>query len=194
MTENDGIMIMEKRDDMPWEVISDILKKAHQQHVDKGIVMSVPHMSPEELKEWMGEKGKCFVAMDGDRLVATSSIIEKNLDRWYFKGKVSELTMQGVLPAYQGMHIFSKINKICEEEAVKGGYTAIYFDTAEANKNRINIGKREDYILVDYFWHKNHFSVGMMKWISQRPHSRFCYAIGFAIKKLYVKIRRFINR
>ena len=159
MAESNGIVVMEKPDSITFRDISELLRKAHAQHEKNGIYMRVPHLPPEELEKWVGPEGKCFVAMDGDRLVGTSSFMVRRLNRWYCKGNVAEVTMQGVSPSHQGMHIFSILDKKCEEAVKDSGYTAIYFDTARANTKRILIGEKEGYVLVDYFWTGNHFII-----------------------------------
>ncbi len=194
MTEKNGIAVMEKPEDISFQAISEVLQKAHEELRNSGIRMRVPHLPPDELKQWVGEDGKCFVAMDGDKLVGTSAVVIRKLNRWYYKGNVAELTMQGVLPSHQGMHIFSALNKVCEEASAKSGYSAVFFDTAEANIHRIKVGKKDGYVLVDYFWIRDHYSVGMMKWMTRRPFPKLCCALGFGMKKLYVKIRRLIRK
>lgn len=184
---------MEKPEYISYKDISDILKKAHEQHRKNGINMGIPALPPEELEKWVGDEGKCFVALDGDRLVGTESFMARKLNRWYCKGKVAEMTMQGVLPEYQGMHISSMLNKSSEEAIKKLGYTAIYFDTAEANDKRIRIGEKEGFVLVDYFWTGDHYSVGMVKWLEARPYPAWYCRLRFQMKRCAVYIKRFLG-
>ncbi|MBQ2633781.1 MAG: GNAT family N-acetyltransferase [Oscillospiraceae bacterium] len=194
MAEKNGIVIMEKPESISFQAVSEVLRKAHEKLRADGVYMRVPFLTPDELEQWVGEDGTCFVAMDGDKLVGTSALVIREFHRWYYKGKVPELTMQAVLPSHQGMHIFTDLNRVCEEAAAKSGYTAIYFDTAEANRHRIRLGKKEGFVLVDYFWHSDHYSVGMMKWMGKNPFSKPYFAIRFGIKKLYVKTRRITGK
>lgn len=190
MAESNGIVVMEKPDSITFRDISELLRKAHAQHEKNGIYMRVPHLPPEELEKWVGPEGKCFVAMDGDRLVGTSSFMVRRLNRWYCKGNVAEVTMQGVSPSHQGMHIFSMLDKKCEEAVKDSGYTAIYFDTARANTKRILIGEKEGFVLVDYFWTGNHYSVGMMKWLDGCPVPAWYRKLRFQLKRCAVHAKR----
>ena len=78
------IRIIEKPVDMSFEVIRDILQKAHKTNFDKGIVLHTTTLSAEELKDHIGKDGKCFVAMDGDRPVGTASYRIIKRKSWYY--------------------------------------------------------------------------------------------------------------
>ena len=189
MPDGNGIVIMEKPDSITFKDISDVLRKAHEPHRKNGVIMRVPFLPPEELEKWVGKDGKCFVAMDGDQLVGTVSFMVRNLKRWYHKGITAEMTMQGVLLSHQGKHICSMLNQSCEEAIWKNGYQTIYFDTAEANAKRIAIGKKEGFVLVDYFWTGNHYSVGMMKWLDGCPFSTWYCKLRFQSKRCAVYLK-----
>ena len=81
------IIIMEKPDWITYDDIHELIVKAHKVNIDKGIVMKTTKLEGEELKERIGVEGRCFVALDGEKLVGTSSyrILEKN--EWYFKAR-----------------------------------------------------------------------------------------------------------
>lgn len=185
------IQIMEKPEYITYKDISDVLKKAHEQHREKGINMRVPSLPPDELQKWVGEEGKCYVAMLNGKLVGTSSIVFRTLDRWFSKGNVAELTMMGVLPEYQGMHIATMLNEALEKEIVCRGFSSIYSDTAEENTSRIKMCEKEGYILVDYLFpnanSKGHFFVGMMKWLDGCPFSKNYCAFHFKLKRFVVR-------
>ncbi len=189
MTENTGIVVMEKPDYITYKDISDVLQKAHEQHRNHGIYMRVPHLPPEELEKWIGDEGKCFVAMDGDKLVGTGSYMIRDLSRWYHNGKALELTMDGILPEYQGMKIFKEISDIREESIRNSGYRVIYIDTAVENTRRLQIADKEGYLLVDYFWTGNHYSYGMMKWLDGCPFPPWYCKLRFQVKRCAVHIK-----
>ena len=189
MTDNSGIVIMEKPDYISFKDISDVLQKAHEQHRKNGIIMRVPHLSPDELEKWLGDEGKCFVALDGDKLVGTGSFIVRKLDRWYYKGKAIELTLLGILPEYQGRHIYTMIKNTREEAIKKSGYRVVYWDTAVGNTRRLQIAETEGYNVVDYFWTGNHYAFGMMKWLDECPFPPWYRKLRFQMKRSAVHIK-----
>lgn len=187
------IRIIEKPETVSWETIRDVLQKAHQVHFDTGIVMHTTTLSAEELEKRVGSNGKCYVAMDGNAIVGTLSFIQKKYRRWYCNGTVAELTMQGVLPTYQGKHIGTNMTKICEEDIYKSGIKMICFDTAEQNTIRIHMALKDQYRLVDYHFNNGHYSVEMMKWLEQCPFSQWYCMMRFNIKKISVYLRHAIR-
>ena len=191
MADSNGIVVMEKPADISFKDVSAVLQKAHAQHEQKGIYMRVPHLPPEELEKWVGAEGKCFVAMDGDKLVGTGSVMVRKLNRWYWKGKAAELTMLGVLPEYQGMHISTMIGKAREQFIKERGFQAIYFDTAAENTRRLQIAEKDGYVMVDYLFpninSKGHYFVGMMKWSGGCPFSKKYCAFRFNMKRIRVR-------
>ena len=191
MKDDRGIVVMEKPDDITFKDISELLQKAHEQHRKNGIVMRVPSLSPDELEKWVGDKGKCYVALLDGKLVGTSSIMIRKLNRWYHKGDVTEVTMVGVLPEYRGMHIATMLNEALEKEIIRSGNTAIYSDTAEENISRIRMTEKDGYTLVDFLFpnqrSKGHYSVAMMKWLDECPFSKRYCAFRFNMKRIMVK-------
>ncbi len=192
MTDNNGIVVMEKPDSISFKEISDVLLKAHEQHRKNGIYMRVPHLPPAELEKWIGDEGKCFVALNGDTLVGTGSYMIRDLNRWYHKGKAIELTMEGILPEYQGRHIFTMIQKARDEIIKSSGYRVVYMDTAEKNTRRLLVAEKEGYIPVDFLFpsinSKGHYFVSMMKWLDGSPFSKEYCIFRFRIKRIRVKL------
>lgn len=183
------IQIIEKPDSISYETIRDVLREAHKEHTDKGLVMIYHTLPAEELERMIGERGKCFVALDGDKVVGTASCRIKVYDKWYCKGEAWDEILLGVLPAYQGRHLSTRFNKIREEEAVKQGINIIAGDTAEQNTKRIAIAEKEGFIKVDYHWNNGHYSVELMKWLDGCPFSKKYCAFRFSCKRLKVRVR-----
>ena len=187
------IVIVEKPQSISWETIREILQQAHQAHFDAGIVMGTTKLTAKELEERVGEKGKCYVAMEGDQVVGTASIRFKECCQWYCSGNTAEQTLLAVLPSYQGRHIGTALTKACEEEAVRRNVGTICFDTAELNTRKIQMALKDQYRLVDYRFNNGHFSVEMMKWLVKCPYSKSYCTIRFLAKKTRVRLKRLIK-
>ena len=63
----DNISIVEKPDWVSWEDIHNVVWKAHENNRLKGIIMSYPALSGDEIKDKIGKDGKLFTALDGDK-------------------------------------------------------------------------------------------------------------------------------
>ena len=189
MTDNDSIRVMIKPDSISYEAVREVLFRAHQPLRDAGVVMKVPLMSAEELEEWVGKDGKCFVALDGDKVVGTAAYRFRNHNRWYWKGRLIEQTMGAVLPEYQGRHVFSRLIEIRDSQISKEDCSAVFFDTAENNIHRRQIAAKQGFKTVDYFRSNDHYSVGLVKWLDGCPYSdRYC-AFRYRLKKLAVHVK-----
>lgn len=184
----ESIKIVEKPEEVSWETIRSVLQEAHQAHFDAGIVMYTTTLTAEELEKRVGSNGKCYVAMDGDVVVGTLSFIHKHFQRWYCQGETAELTLQGVIPSYQGRHIGTNMIKMCEKEIRKLGINTICFDTAEQNTVRIKMALKDQYRLVDYHFNNGHFSVEMLKWLEHCPFSKTSCKLHYELKKMKVHI------
>ncbi len=62
---------MEKPEWVSWDEIHEVLWKAHEKNREKGIIMASPSLSCEEIKNKIGNKGKMFLAIVGDKVVGT---------------------------------------------------------------------------------------------------------------------------
>ena len=194
ITKMSEIKVIEKPDSVSFDTISSVLRQAHKEHVDKGIVMRVPTLSPDELQKLLEENGKCFVAMSDDKVVGTVSYHMRTISRWYYQGELSELTMDGILPEYQGKHIFSLLEKRREDTIRESGCKAMMFDTAADNTHRIQIAKKNGFVLVDFCYVKSgHYSVVMVKWFDGCPFARHYCALRFGVKKVFRKLLRLLT-
>jgi len=185
------VIITEKPDSVTYQEISRVLREAHREHIRNGIVMRVPSLPPEELEKWVGPDGKCFVAMDGEQVVGTASYKVRAFRRWYCRGNAAELTMDGVLPEWQGKHILTMLNRAREEAILRMGFRVLYLDTAEENIRRLKIAEKEGFIPVDYLFpnsrSKGKYFVCMVKWADHSPFPRWYCRFRFQLKKLFVK-------
>lgn len=185
-----NIRIVEKTEDIQYEQISEVLRLAHQEHLNKNIIMKNPFKSPAEIKKYIGDEGKIFIALDGDRIIGTASIRVISVYRWFHKGKTAEFVMEGIIPEYKGKHVFSMLEKTRVDALKYMGISTITFSTADKNIKRQQIAKKDGYIYVDFYSpNTNHYSVRMFKWLDKCPFTKFYCFFRYLIKKLYYKTR-----
>lgn len=184
------IRVIEKPANVSYETIRDIIHKAHQVHFDKGIVMKITTLSAKELEERVTKNnGKCYIAMENERIIGTLSYIKKYINHWYKHGNVIELTMIGILPDYQGKHIFSKLYEKLEEMLAKD-YDMICCDTAINNIHAQLLYEKLGFVYVDFFASPSkHYSVEMVKWLKGNPYSKRYCDFRYKLKQLYTVMR-----
>lgn len=187
----DDVIILEKPSSVSFEVIHDVLWQANEENRNAGFVLKTSLLSPEKLQNRIGERGKCYIALIGNKIVGTISVRIVNRNKWYYSGKIPEYMLAAVIPEYQGNHINSKLANRVFEFANQNGYRAIELETASNNKRAIKIYKHQGFELVDYIAKKStdHHSVVMIKWFVKRPYSNVKRTLMYNIRRVYVKLR-----
>ena len=184
------IKIIEKPDNVSYQTIREILQQAHKANFDAGIMMAVPNLSADGLREHVGENGKTFIAVDGEKIVGTLSFRVVHINKWYWKSDLAEETMVGIIPEYQGKHIYPMLEKVSHDFIRKMGYRGIRFDTAETNKKKLRLAEIDGYRYIDFKAPKtNHYNVVMLRWLDGCPYSLFQTNFYFKLKKLLIKAR-----
>jgi hypothetical protein len=82
-----SIQIIEKPEWVSWDEIHEVVWEAHANNREKGIIMSYPSLSGEELKNMIGDHGKMFLAVEDNKVVGTLALIVKSGKKWYLSQK-----------------------------------------------------------------------------------------------------------
>ena len=186
------IQIMEKPDWVSWEEIHEVVYNAHESNRNKGVDIQNAHLSGEQLKESLGPDGVCFVALDGDKVVATSSVAFHTLNAWFARGqKAGYGTLSAVLPEYKGQHLFSKLEQMRVAYAKDKGCTGFYGKTAEGNTKRRSIAKKDGYfeVSIGRASFNPHNYITAYKWLDRRPFPAGYIRLRFFISWLILKIK-----
>lgn len=192
----EDIQIIKKPDWVSWDEIHEIVYKAHASNRERGIDIRNAHLSGEELRESLGEDGICFVALDGNKVVATSSVAFHTLNTWYArKEKVGYGTLSAVLPEYKGQHLFSKLERTRIDYAKEKGYHAIYKKIAEGNTKMRSIAKKDGYyeVAIMRSSFNPHNYVVIYKWLGERPFSEFYIKLRFLLCKFKLELKLWLR-
>ncbi|MBR6954321.1 MAG: GNAT family N-acetyltransferase [Clostridia bacterium] len=184
------IVIMEKPESVSYEEIHEVLYRAHESNRQKGFVVRTALMTGEQLEKHIGPNGKCFVAMDGDKVVGTVSYRIKKCSLWCVKGPAVDRILVGVLPEYKGMHIATKLFTAVYDAAIAGKYKWIISGTQDQNTLMQEICLKDGFMKVDFSSVKpDHYAVIMVKWLGKCPYTSTMISIMYMAKKAYVKLR-----
>lgn len=170
----EDIKVMPKPDWVSYDDIHELLAAAHKKNYEKGIVLGYSQMTGDQIKEMLGEEGECWVAMDGDKLVGTTSVTFFQGKNWWNKGKkVAHGCFTGILNQYQGIGILEDMNALKYEYTIAHGADMNQGDTAENNHTVLKVLGKDGYKVVAYFAPKNsdHYSVRIVKWLNGCPFS-----------------------
>lgn len=184
------IIITEKPDSLSFEVIREVLQQAHAANKEKGINLHTTEFSADELEKHIGNSGKCFIALDGDKVVGTASYRIIHRKSWYVDGIVADEVLIGILPAYKGKHIFSRLHTKIENEVKSKDYSMLVYNTAEANLPIQKFGLSRGFRYVGYFVAEDndHYSVVLAKWLKECPFSAFRIWLGYHNMKLRTRV------
>lgn len=188
---NADFNIIEKPDWVSWDDVHDVLVKAHAQNRANGINMRKPTLPGEKIAEEVGNEGKMFVALDGRRVVGTGAIVLKRKSYWC-GGKqdcYACVFFDSVLPEYNGLGIFKRLDLRREKEASSMGIDKLLADTHENNQHRLQIAQKAGYKFVDYKFCGDHYNVVMVKWLNGCPYSDFRCWYEFHKRKLVLKAK-----
>ena len=168
------IRIIEKPETVSWDAIRRCLIEAHAPNRARKIKMSHYRWPAEKIRESLGERGVMLVAMDGDHVVGTAALAEREHPVWYAGGRYAYLCFDGVIPGYTGQGIFSNLDERREALAQEMGYRVLVFDTHVRNKSRQEMAIDRGYRRVRIFRAKSgdHNCVVLVKWLDGCPYSR----------------------
>ena len=187
--DNLKISFVEKPEWVSWDEIHDVLWKAHAQNREKGIIMSYPSLSGDEIKRRVENNGKMFIALDGQNVIGTLALIIKKGKKWYNKGVYGYLCFGAVLPNYSGKGIYRSLYKVVETAALNQGLSVITRDTNENNARMLKISKQEGYHFVECKAYKDHFNIVRAKWLKDCPFPTWYIKTHFVLSKVFVKTR-----
>ncbi|MCD7929404.1 MAG: GNAT family N-acetyltransferase [Clostridiales bacterium] len=189
-----SIKIIEKPSYITYEQIHDLLWKANEENRKVGFHLSTAEMSGEELAIRIGKEGKCFVALDGNKLVGTLSLRMLNRNSWYYKGIIPDYMLAAVDPEYQGKHINSMLSKFAFDFVKKVGYPAIELDVAENNCHAIKVYNHLGFKFVDYkiIEKLDHNNIVMIKWLNEKHPNYKMLNIYYRLRKYSKCLKHFI--
>ena len=188
----DSIQIVEKPDWVSWKDIKSCLAEAHRNNREKGIRVLHSELPADRIGELIGPQGMVLVALDGERVVGTASLIEKNGKTWYATGRYGYLGFAGVIPEYNGKGIYRDLTRKREEEARERGLTVLVFNTNEKNLRVQEVAKKNGFVDVSYRLSsmKDHYDVYMAKWLDGCPYSSSYCRFRFRMSKIMAHFRK----
>ena len=188
---NNHVEIIEKPDYISYKEIKDMVYESHQSNRNKGIVVSTTTLDEEGIENYIGDRGKCLVALVDGKLAGTMSFRVLKRNGWYHKGDTVDEVLAAINPQYRGLHIMTDMRNIIEDETRKLGINVITYDTQEQNTVVLNSGKKHGFVPVDYYRSKKntrHFCVKAAKWLDKQPRPTWAYTLRFRLKRRYVRI------
>lgn len=183
------IQIMERPEAMSYDAIHDVIYAAHEQNRREGFHVKTAEMSGDEIREHIGPNGRCFVAMDGEKIVGVTAVRIIHRNNHFAKGKVADQILIAVLPAYSGKHISSKLHQKVLEFAREKDLKQVELRTAFNNKKMQRTAQKWGFQHINFVAYKglDHYTVVMMKWLNYCPYPTYVINLYYNIRKALVK-------
>ncbi len=179
------ICFIKKPKHVSYDIIHQVLWAAHESTRAKGMRFSTAEMSGEELEEYIKEhNATCYVAMDGDKVVGTSSCYLKQVNRGPIKGCFVKEVLLGILPEYKGQRIYSQLFELTVAYAKENNADGILTTTIAKNKKLQQIKKKQGFVYTRYFINNGHFSVGAYLCFNELKYSKTYYKLYFLTQKI----------
>lgn len=183
--------IIPKPDWLKWSEICNFLHRAHLSNQQYGFVMKTAFVDEKTVQKKL-YKGKCFVALDDGKLIATASLAIDTGNHWYDKNKmVSFWVYDAVDPDYQGLGIIKMLNIERERYSKEMGAIIIRSGTSIANERQLSIFKKQGFKKVDYLTSKDssYYSIIVAKWLGECPFSDKYCTRRFLWAKFWTRLR-----
>lgn len=184
------IKFMVKPDWISWDEVQECQCRAHVINNKKGFQMQVQSITGEDLRKGVGD-GFCFVALDGNKVVGTASLMfKKSKIHWWTRETVAYTSYDAILPEYRGTDVFIGLDSLRNKYIRDSGVRIYQCNTAEQNKMVIKLCKRAGYKLVQYSATgkgATYYSVIMAKWKDGCPYSDWFCNLMFNMSKIIIK-------
>lgn len=183
------IIVMERPDYVSWEDIRQTLADAHKNNINHGLVVRSTTLSGDQLREQVAD-GKCFVALDDDKVVGVAAVRIKPCNQWFFHGEVAHFLLGATLPNYQGKGIYSRLQECRYAYVKEKGVHIITTNTAANNERMVKMLPKHGFEQVVYFHGHgaDHNSISWAKWLVGKPSKLTC-RYHFIISKVVTLLR-----
>ena len=171
----ESIIVIEKPDDVSWDAIHSTVIEAHQENIRKGLIVRSTLLTPEQMKRQLRE-GKCFVALDGEKIAGVAAVTIRQPHHWYAKENVAHFVFDAILPEYRGKGIYKLLQQKRYEFVKESGLNIITTNTAATNQRMVAMLPEHGFEPVVYFRvsGSDHDSITWARWLSKRPSKLSC--------------------
>ena len=186
------IKYMLKPEWVSWDDVQNCQRASHEENNKKGFHMTCQDLTGEELRLSIGD-GMCFVALDGEKVIGTTSVKFLHQNRWWNKGlRVAYYCYAGVLPGYKDENVFLNLVELRDEYLKTEKFDMIQTNTAEDNMlvQKLNLRRGFKYVQFSASGKGpqfDYYSVIMAKWIHGCPYSDFYCNFMFKLSKVIIK-------
>lgn len=182
-------IIKEKSEDISWEVLAKLQFRAHEHNHKLGIDMHCSHLTGNELKEAL-KSGTTYVAINSvGEPKGMLSVVVKQVDRWWHKGKAGYVCYVAVAPECQGCGLYRKLSTIAFKNMIDANIEVVYLDTHFANLSAQKAYIKDGFLKVRFSpGGYNYYAVEMAKWFNGKGKSSLICGLMFLLTEMVARI------
>lgn len=152
-----------------WKQLQQLLNKAHETNMQKGMVYATYNQSVDKLKEKCINSVVLVVWVDGE-LAGTCTVQFRTINHWYHQGNIGLLKLLAVLPDYRNCRLASLLTKEVLRLSQLKGVEIVVSDSAEQNKAVQRLFLSEGFSIVDCckYVANNFVSTVYANWLTPR--------------------------
>ena len=145
-----------------------------------------------ELKKEVGD-GICLVATDSNQsLMGTLSIKYRDLQSWYYDGRVAYICFVAVAPEYKGRGVYKALSYKANQIILEQGVNVEYLHTHIKNKIARLAYLKDGYKLVRLIatgGGAEYYSVEMAKWLKEPSPNKLFLKLRYFLSYIIIKCR-----
>lgn len=133
--------------------IQKLISNAHSYNIKNGLIYATATQTIEKLRQKIGD-GVCFIAEENGKLIGTATVCSKEINYWYYSGKVSLIKLVAVDSDSKHSRIGTRLIEACIRQAVENEVKVVVTDSAEENIIFKKLAKRCGFKVIDYCKYK----------------------------------------
>lgn len=180
---------MPKPEWISWGELAECQQKAHESNLAVGINMQCATYTSEQLYDAV-KTGTTLVALNSRKeLMGMLSVVIRDVNRWWHRGKAAYICYVAVAPEYQGNGVYKALAEKANEVIKAQDIFVEYLNTHERNVQAIKAYKKEGYQKVRFSPGSgtDYYSVEMVKWLGKERNSFLCNMM-FVVTEIAVRI------
>lgn len=130
-----------------------MISNAHSYNIKNGLIYATATQTIEKLRQKIGD-GVCFIAEENGKLIGTATVCSKEINYWYYSGKVSLIKLVAVDSDSKHSRIGTRLIEACIRQAVENEVKVVVTDSAEENIIFKKLAKRCGFKVIDYCKYK----------------------------------------
>ena len=184
------IIVTTKPENISWEDLASCQQRAHESNRAMGVEMQCSTFSAYQLREAVKDGVTLVATNEEGMLMGMLSIVYRQVNRWWHRGKAAYICYVAVAPEYKGLGVYRSLSKAAEDEIKRNRVGLEYLNTHARNRPARRAYEKDGYQCVRFSPRSgtDYYSVEMVKWLDGNGRSQWMCRLAFGLTKIAVKM------